>query len=97
MPTIERPIANLHTEVYAPTGGFIFGVSVFVYSEGNQFLLTQLLRLRVLFPFMLLHDVHDGTRLLRSSGFRPVVSQYSVSLLGCTWSMLVASLPQYTQ
>jgi hypothetical protein len=36
MPTIERPIDNLHTEVYAPTGGFIFGVSVFGDSFGGD-------------------------------------------------------------
>jgi len=29
MPTLERPLEDVHLEVFAPTGGFILGVSVF--------------------------------------------------------------------
>lgn len=36
MPTNERPIVGLHAEVYAPTGGFIFGVSKFGDTFGGE-------------------------------------------------------------
>ena len=36
MPTIERPLENFHTEIYAPTGGFILGVSVFGDTFGGE-------------------------------------------------------------
>ena len=36
MPTIERPLENIHAEIYAPTGGFILGVSVFGDSFGGE-------------------------------------------------------------
>lgn len=34
MPTVERPIEGLHVEIFAPIGGFIFGVSKFGDSFG---------------------------------------------------------------
>jgi len=36
MPTRERPIEGLHAEIFAPTGGFIFGVSVFGDTFGGD-------------------------------------------------------------
>lgn len=36
MPTLERPIEDLHVEIYAPTGGFILGVSVFGDTFGGD-------------------------------------------------------------
>lgn len=36
MPTIERPLENIHAEIYAPTGGFILGVSVFGDAFGGE-------------------------------------------------------------
>lgn len=36
MPTVERPLEDMHLEVFAPTGGFIFGVSVFGDTFGGE-------------------------------------------------------------
>lgn len=36
MPTIERVIEGFHSEIYAPTGGFILGVSVFGDTFGGE-------------------------------------------------------------
>ena len=49
MPTIERPLENIHAEIYAPTGGFILGVSVFGDSFGGEALRFGTIRMGDLF------------------------------------------------
>lgn len=50
MTTIERPIEGLHAEVYAPTGGFIFGVSVFGDTFGGDVLRFGIMKFGDSFP-----------------------------------------------
>jgi hypothetical protein len=36
MPTLEQPLEDIHAEIYAATGGFIFGVNVFGDTFGGE-------------------------------------------------------------
>mgnify|MGYP003489355164 CR=1 FL=1 len=49
MPTIERTLEDVHVEIYAPTGGFIMGVSVFGDSFGGEALRFGTMRFGDLF------------------------------------------------
>ena len=57
MPTIERTLEDVHVEIYAPTGGFIMGVSVFGDLFGGEALRFGTMRFGDLFS-----DAYDSNQ-----------------------------------